>query len=338
MSSINHNHNFPVTAASETMVRGDQNSYGHDYVQSMARWRRLASPTATSHLPRSPISPPSPPLVAAESPQSPIWPPSPPLMTAGPPQSPIWPPSSPPMTAEPSQSPFWSLSRPPMTAANARRQRIIREDLADDSDSDAESFILPPAIRESLVEDSDVAVEIAQTRESLVEDSDSDAESFMLPPQDHLPTTAPDVEAWLLQDIAEQELPSTGMTQTPRRHGTNPTDPNPGTPVIDDRFITHQWTTSSQHANPSELITIHNGPFPETHIPLLRPEAIEQDKCCGICIEDYKTGDVMAIIPCNGMHRFHLQCIQPWLTQRAQMTCPFCRTELKFGKVLQAAT
>ncbi|KPI37978.1 uncharacterized protein AB675_3022 [Cyphellophora attinorum] len=129
------------------------------------------------------------------------------------------------------------------------------------------------------------------------------------------------------------------------RHSERPradlVDSNPQASTIIDSCITHTWSTSSHNSDPNATITIHNDPFPATQIPLLRPEAIEQDKCCGICIEDYEAGDMMAVMPCNAMHRFHIRCIEPWLIQRgamhgAKMSCPFCRTELQFGKVLQA--
>jgi hypothetical protein len=126
------------------------------------------------------------------------------------------------------------------------------------------------------------------------------------------------------------------------RDGAYPAATASRTTVTDHGFVTHQWATSSQNAEPGATSTVRNDPFPDTQIPLIRPEAAQQDMSCGICLEDYNAGEVMAIVPCKGLHRFHSKCIEKWLAQyqgtsKAKMSCPFCRTELKFENVLRAA-
>ncbi|KAL8526960.1 hypothetical protein ACS0TY_015994 [Phlomoides rotata] len=45
--------------------------------------------------------------------------------------------------------------------------------------------------------------------------------------------------------------------------------------------------------------------------------------CCSICLADYKSVDVLRVLPECG-HLFHLKCVDPWL--RLHPTCPVCRT------------
>ncbi|CAN0847636.1 RING-H2 finger protein ATL70 [Linum grandiflorum] len=45
--------------------------------------------------------------------------------------------------------------------------------------------------------------------------------------------------------------------------------------------------------------------------------------CCSICLADYKSADVLRLLPDCG-HLFHVKCVDPWL--RKHPTCPVCRT------------
>jgi hypothetical protein len=45
------------------------------------------------------------------------------------------------------------------------------------------------------------------------------------------------------------------------------------------------------------------------------------NKCCSICMDDYKTNDEVFLLKCA--HLFHVKCIDNWLEK--QSTCPRCR-------------
>ncbi|XP_072923170.1 E3 ubiquitin-protein ligase RNF130 isoform X3 [Hemitrygon akajei] len=45
---------------------------------------------------------------------------------------------------------------------------------------------------------------------------------------------------------------------------------------------------------------------------------------CAVCIEGYKSNDVVRILPCK--HVFHKQCVDPWLNEHC--TCPICKLNI----------
>ena len=101
------------------------------------------------------------------------------------------------------------------------------------------------------------------------------------------------------------------------------------------RYTTHTWLTSASTSPSDATVTITNEPFPSTTIPLIRYDANpEKDTNCSICHEEYQEGDIMAVLRCRGMHRFHLDCIRPWHEGRGRLNCPFCRDQLRLHEPL----
>lgn len=47
------------------------------------------------------------------------------------------------------------------------------------------------------------------------------------------------------------------------------------------------------------------------------------ESCCNICLEEFGVGDVLACMPCKGMHKFHKHCLARWLSSAS--TCPCCQ-------------
>lgn len=45
---------------------------------------------------------------------------------------------------------------------------------------------------------------------------------------------------------------------------------------------------------------------------------------CPICIVDFAEGDDIRVLPCDGKHCFHQQCVDPWLLKLSS-SCPICR-------------
>ncbi|KAG2116946.1 hypothetical protein DEU56DRAFT_839651 [Suillus clintonianus] len=57
----------------------------------------------------------------------------------------------------------------------------------------------------------------------------------------------------------------------------------------------------------------------------LMPEAIGRETC-PICIVDFEEGDELRVLPCEGKHRFHQACVDPWLLELSG-SCPLCRQD-----------
>lgn len=53
------------------------------------------------------------------------------------------------------------------------------------------------------------------------------------------------------------------------------------------------------------------------------PNAIGHETC-PICILDFEPGDDLRVLPCDGRHRFHQACVDPWLLELSS-SCPLCR-------------
>ncbi|KZT28992.1 hypothetical protein NEOLEDRAFT_1154075 [Neolentinus lepideus HHB14362 ss-1] len=55
------------------------------------------------------------------------------------------------------------------------------------------------------------------------------------------------------------------------------------------------------------------------------PDVIGHETC-PICILDFEEGDDLRVLPCEGKHRFHQQCVDPWLLELSS-SCPICRQD-----------
>jgi len=57
------------------------------------------------------------------------------------------------------------------------------------------------------------------------------------------------------------------------------------------------------------------------------PAAIGRETC-PICIVDFEEGDDVRVLPCPGHHRFHKDCVDPWLLELST-SCPICREDFQ---------
>nr|XP_002124964.1 RING finger protein 150 [Ciona intestinalis] len=53
-------------------------------------------------------------------------------------------------------------------------------------------------------------------------------------------------------------------------------------------------------------------------------EIVSTESVCAICIENYKTAEVVRELPCR--HIFHKKCVDPWL--HTKHTCPMCKINI----------
>ncbi|XP_006820823.1 RING finger protein 150-like [Saccoglossus kowalevskii] len=47
-------------------------------------------------------------------------------------------------------------------------------------------------------------------------------------------------------------------------------------------------------------------------------------ECCAVCIDPYKSGEVIRVLPCK--HLFHKACVDQWLVEHR--TCPMCKLNI----------
>lgn len=67
------------------------------------------------------------------------------------------------------------------------------------------------------------------------------------------------------------------------------------------------------------------------------PDSIGRE-ICPICIVDFEEGDDIRLLPCEGKHSFHQQCVDPWLLTLSS-SCPICRQgELSSSLFLKKTT
>ncbi|KAG6647164.1 hypothetical protein CIPAW_07G060000 [Carya illinoinensis] len=55
------------------------------------------------------------------------------------------------------------------------------------------------------------------------------------------------------------------------------------------------------------------------------PRHCHTNETCAICLEDYKDGEILKVLPCR--HEFHSSCVNSWLTKSGTF-CPVCKHDL----------
>ena len=70
----------------------------------------------------------------------------------------------------------------------------------------------------------------------------------------------------------------------------------------------------------------HNNGLNPQQISQLADEEIKEAILCSICLENIEVGGLAKIIP-GCLHKFHEQCIIPWLISNA--ICPYCRSDIR---------
>ncbi|KAF9227339.1 hypothetical protein BS17DRAFT_694766 [Gyrodon lividus] len=140
----------------------------------------------------------------------------------------------------------------------------------------------------------------------------------------------------LQPDAVELEEITRGSTEEHRAHKPEPQEgevsPRRNTVDLDVGENRPVAGTSRPNSLPfarSRVSTAHDG---APHSPTsacggdtLMPDSIGRETC-PICIVDFEEGDDLRVLPCEGKHRFHQACVDPWLLELSG-SCPICRQD-----------
>mmetsp|Transcript_32222 Transcript_32222/g.69261 ORF Transcript_32222/g.69261 Transcript_32222/m.69261 type:complete len:203 (-) Transcript_32222:326-934(-) len=79
-------------------------------------------------------------------------------------------------------------------------------------------------------------------------------------------------------------------------------------------------------ALPSLIDQLPRAPVSEESTRILQSEC---SNTCAICLAEYHAGEMLACLPCGGLHKSHWSCLHMWLS--SSLTCPMCRWSLPDG-------
>ncbi|XP_015581167.1 receptor homology region, transmembrane domain- and RING domain-containing protein 1 [Ricinus communis] len=84
------------------------------------------------------------------------------------------------------------------------------------------------------------------------------------------------------------------------------------------------WQGTNFHCN-SVGVRMLEG-FPRFTFPSAHLNRSHSGETCAICLEDYKEGETLKVLPCQ--HEFHASCVDSWLTKWGTF-CPVCKFDMK---------
>jgi len=84
-------------------------------------------------------------------------------------------------------------------------------------------------------------------------------------------------------------------------------------------------TSASGSATPTTVLVHPRIQSSNSKDPEISPAAIGRETC-PICIVDFQEGDDLRVLPCDGKHRFHQECVDQWLLELSS-SCPICRED-----------
>jgi hypothetical protein len=94
----------------------------------------------------------------------------------------------------------------------------------------------------------------------------------------------------------------------------------PGEKSVPNRALMEEGSSDGQ---PPRAALRRNGTQTSRQNPDVTPQTIGRETC-PICIVDFEEGDDLRVLPCEGKHRFHQKCVDPWLLELSS-SCPLCR-------------
>ncbi|THH07795.1 hypothetical protein EW146_g9204 [Bondarzewia mesenterica] len=120
-----------------------------------------------------------------------------------------------------------------------------------------------------------------------------------------------------------------GMSATVTRSSTSDLPDSEGETSAHPRREDLPKLSTDPVDGPSIAVGSRAGPSRQTFAndPVVMPDAIGRETC-PICIVDFEEGDDLRVLPCEGHHKFHQTCVDPWLLELSS-SCPICRQDFQ---------
>lgn len=146
-------------------------------------------------------------------------------------------------------------------------------------------------------------------------------------------------------ELGPVESQATGLTKkeeqvdTPTKAETTEVqaDMTTNTALPAERDVTDHAIAPSSDVGPATASTPTPTAAPAAETPAIVAAAVlisddfedgSNATTCPICVEDFEAGDQVRVLPCDGRHRFHAECVDPYLLKHSSL-CPLCRKDLK---------
>ena len=133
---------------------------------------------------------------------------------------------------------------------------------------------------------------------------------------------------------ADESIPSEPPVIAPAmaspRCNPDATHLNAGTRLdIENPKASERSSPDTSHLLPaSQSHDLGEGPSSDTSPKASAPDDVMPAsigrEICPICIVEFEEGDDIRLLPCEGKHSFHQQCVDPWLLKLSS-SCPICR-------------
>lgn len=113
-----------------------------------------------------------------------------------------------------------------------------------------------------------------------------------------------------------------------------PLHPTPST--IDPAPVPSPVTVPAIPPVPATSVPLPSSPILPLATTAANPVAEDDElETCPICVCAFEDGDEIRILPCHHQHRFHTECVDPYLLQFSSL-CPLCRLDLRGTAALPA--
>lgn len=102
----------------------------------------------------------------------------------------------------------------------------------------------------------------------------------------------------------------------------------PNTPNANTFYNIFSQLINAQPPNMEDvLVTLDDDDLSKMETLIVKEDS---DSKCGVCMSKYKKDEKLYLLPCK--HKFHKECIEPWLKQY-NYKCPICRKECGKSKI-----